>query len=77
MDYIEDAITKISSQMHDIPDKIVFNKQKNYYEVIKNKRKEKLHIERELLGSSLYVLKEKHARYVTKLRKKYPKETSP
>ena len=49
----------------------------NYYEVLKNKRKEKLHIERELVGSSLYVLIEKHARYVTKIRKKYPKETSP
>jgi len=70
-----EKIDKISSLMRDIPDTMVFNKKMNYYEVAKNKRKEKLHIEREHAGSSLYVLREKHAIFVTKLRKKYPKET--
>ena len=36
---IQEAIIQISSAMSDIPDKIVFNKNMNYYEAVKNKRK--------------------------------------
>lgn len=70
-----DAITKISSQMSEIPDKMVYNRKKDYYEFIQTKEKKKLHIEQEFYGSELWLLKDKHASYVSKLRKKYPKET--
>ena len=37
--------------------------------------KEKLHIEGERYASALFVLKEKKGAYVSKLRKKYPKDS--